>query len=91
MQKKDTGESKLELTSRVIASYETARGRGMSRFDAFCHAVMLYCSEQPGLPVSSAGSEVARLLAAAARAEVLDNAGKAVLTDTPDGKYANVT
>lgn len=79
MQESHNGDGQLELTSRVLAAYETARGRGLSRFDAFCRAVMLYRSERPSLPINLAGTEVARLLAAAARGELLGNAGNTVL------------
>jgi len=57
----------MDLNSLVIAAYEAARERGDSRCEAFCRAVNAYRTQRPELPANRAGTEVARMLLAAAR------------------------
>lgn len=59
----------MDLNSLVIAAYEAARERGDSRCEAFCRAVNAYRLHRPHLPANRAGTEVARMLLAAARNE----------------------
>lgn len=59
----------MDLNSLVIAAYEAARARGESRCDAFCHAIQTYRTQRPYLPANRAGTEVARMLLAAARTQ----------------------
>jgi hypothetical protein len=62
-------EAELDPTTLVIAAYGYARERGESRADAFMKAVRAYCMQHPDFPVHTAGSEVARLLLAAAKSQ----------------------
>jgi hypothetical protein len=55
------------MNTLVISAYESARERGESRCEAFCRAVQVYRTQRPDLPANRAGTEVARMLLAAAR------------------------
>jgi hypothetical protein len=57
----------VELASLIVTTYEAARARGEDRCDAFVRAVNLYRAQRPHLPASRAGTEVARILLAAAQ------------------------
>jgi hypothetical protein len=59
----------VDLNTAVINAYEGARDRGEPRSEAFCRAVHVYRARRPYLPASRAGTEVARILLAAAQTE----------------------
>jgi hypothetical protein len=89
MKNKLEKDAHLGVASRVIDAYDSARRSGAARSEAFCRAVTLYRSEKPGLPVELAGAEVARLLLAAARAQLSANAVPTDMQETTEMKYAN--
>ena len=57
----------MNLENMIVSTYEAARERGASRCDAFCRAIEAYRRERPDLPANRAGTEVARMLLAAAQ------------------------
>lgn len=60
----------MNLKNAVIYAYSAARERGESRSDAFFRAVSVYRSQCPNLPINRAGTEVARILLAAAQSQL---------------------
>lgn len=89
MEKEAETEFAAGITSRLIAAYEGARARGATRCEAFGRAVMLYRAERPGLPIDLAGTEVARLLLAAARAASNVGSASTTLSSATEMNYAD--
>jgi hypothetical protein len=74
----------MEPFAEVIEAYDAARAGGRSRADAFVRAVDAYLAHRPGLRVSEAGGEVARiLLRAAVTARVADGHCKTAADAAP--------
>jgi hypothetical protein len=75
----------MDLKNAVIYAYSAARERGDSRSDAFFHAVSVYRSQCPDLPINRAGTEVARILLAAVQSQLEAESSTMPLAATEEG------
>jgi hypothetical protein len=78
----------MDLKTAVIYAYSAARARGDSRSDAFFQAVSVYRSQCPDLPVNRAGTEVARILLAAAQSQLETESSSMSLAATEEASLA---